>query len=507
MWVSVGSGEGKGLSVRVEGERFLVGTGPECQLMVGDPQVAPLHAYFEVGEGGRVALHDLGSESGTFVNGERIEGSRVIEGGEEIRLGSTVLVPSVADPEEEARQRAQAAGEHPDPAPAVRVTTDDGQTVEVVSSGDDDDDGEGSAAGDGHAHVRVSTGGEAVEVVPAGEHRRLRERIRVATALAAGAAALALIGIVVFLATRGDGGKASPEAITADAKNRTVLIQAKIPGGMSGGTGFVLDAGEGLVVTNFHVVNGGSTISVGVDGDLRTAKIAGAAPCDDLAVLKVSDSSGMKDFPLGSQKDIQEGQQVVAVGYPANASLDDNLTSTAGVVSVVRSSFRAPSQEGPPYPNVVQTDAALNPGNSGGPLIDGDKKLVGVNTATLTRVGGNPIQGQGYAIGVDRVKEVVRPLRSGHSVGWAGFGLAFPHSKSGAKVPGVVAVPMGDGADAAPASEALGALVTEINGAKVGSTFGSYCDAVRSIGSGQTAVLTVLSKPGAAPKQVQVKFL
>src|SRR4051794_23589819 len=102
MWVTIGSGEGQGLSVRVEGERFLVGTGTECQLMVGDPKAAPLHAYFEVGEGGRVALHDLGSETGTYVNGERVEGSRVIEGGEEIRIGDTLLVPSVADPAEEA---------------------------------------------------------------------------------------------------------------------------------------------------------------------------------------------------------------------------------------------------------------------------------------------------------------------------------------------------------------------------------------------------------------------
>ena len=82
MWVTIGSGDGQGLSVKVEGERFLVGTGTECQLMVGDPKAAPLHAYFEVGEGGHVALHDLGSETGTYVDGERIEGSRIIEGGE-----------------------------------------------------------------------------------------------------------------------------------------------------------------------------------------------------------------------------------------------------------------------------------------------------------------------------------------------------------------------------------------------------------------------------------------
>jgi S1-C subfamily serine protease len=440
MWVTIGSGEGQGLSVRVEGERFLVGTGAECQLMVGDPRAAPLHAYFEVGEGGHVALHDLGSETGTYVNGERVEGSRVIEGGEEIRIGDTLLVPSVADPAEEAEA--------------------------------------------------VSHQAEPLEVVQ--EHRQLRERVRLATALAAGAAVLAVAGLVVFLATRG-GGKPSPEQIVADAKKRTVLIKARVPGGTSGGTGFVLDAGRGLVVTNFHVVNGGTRFAVGVDGNLRTARIAGAAPCDDLAVLRVADHSGMETFPLGSQADLKQGEQVVAVGYPASASLDDNLSSTAGVVSRVQSSFLAPAPDAPSYPNVVQTDAALNPGNSGGPLIDERKHLIGVNTATLTSIGRAPIQGQGYAIGVDRVKQVVATLRVGHSQGWAGFGLAF-------RPGGVIAVPMGEGAP-------VSGLVSAINGAKLGGTFGGYCDAVRSISSGQTAVLTIQTKPGAAPRQLSVRFL
>src|SRR3954462_3124522 len=142
MWLTIGSGDGQGLSVKVEGERFLVGTGTECQLMVGDPKAAPLHAYFEVGEGGRVALHDLGSETGTSVNGERVEGSRVIEGGEEIRIGDTLLVPSVADRAEEAEA--------------------------------------------------VSHQAEPLEVVQ--EHRQLRERVRLATARAAGGGRVRLGG-------------------------------------------------------------------------------------------------------------------------------------------------------------------------------------------------------------------------------------------------------------------------------------------------------------------------
>src|SRR5439155_3754516 len=103
----------------------------------------------------------------------------------------------------------------------------------------------------------------------------------------------------------------------------------------STGTGFVLDAGNGLVVTNFHVVNGGSSFSVGVNGNLRPARIAGAAPCDDLAVVQVADNSGMETFPLGSQGDLRQGEQVVAVGYPASVSIYDELSSTTGIVSCV----------------------------------------------------------------------------------------------------------------------------------------------------------------------------
>src|ERR687885_2165193 len=106
MWVTIGSGEASGVSVHVEGERFLVGSGEECQLMVGDPKVAPLHAYFEVESDGRVLLHDLGSDSGTFVDGKRIDGPVRIEGGETIAIGDTELLPSLQSPEEEAAERA-----------------------------------------------------------------------------------------------------------------------------------------------------------------------------------------------------------------------------------------------------------------------------------------------------------------------------------------------------------------------------------------------------------------
>src|SRR3712207_863238 len=188
MWVTIGSGEAQGVSVHVEGERFLVGTGEECQLRVADPSVATLHAYFEVEPDGRVLLHDLGSDQGTQVNGRTIDAPAVIEGGEQITIGDTQLVPSVQSPEEEARERA-AALLHEDRDAPVRVKTDDGDVIEVVPERGDGDEG---------PHLRVKSEEQAVEVVPVGEHRRLRERITLATGLAALAGLAAVAAVVVF---------------------------------------------------------------------------------------------------------------------------------------------------------------------------------------------------------------------------------------------------------------------------------------------------------------------
>jgi S1-C subfamily serine protease len=208
-------------------------------------------------------------------------------------------------------------------------------------------------------------------VVPGDQRRRLRDRVRLATALAAGAAALAAIAVVAVLALRGGDATPSTEEIVADVTPSTVLVRVADPlRGAGSGSGWVLDAKEGLIVTNFHVVNGASGVTVSGQASSGDAKVVGAAPCEDLAVLKVADTEGLKTLPMGSQTELKQGEQVIAIGYPFNASEEDKLTSTAGVVSVVQSEFRFPAPDLPQYPNVVQTDAALNPGSSGGPLVD-----------------------------------------------------------------------------------------------------------------------------------------
>src|SRR4051794_17581201 len=174
MWVTIGSGEGKGLSVRVEGHRFVIGSGEESQLLLDDPKVDPLHAYLQAHDDGRVELHDLGSDSGTFVDGERVEGSVTLHGVEEIRLGDTVLLATVEEP--------------PHDATPVRATTE----------------------------------GEAVEVMPARERRRLREMSTAGLAAGALALVLAIAGVIV---ARSAGGSRSAAAGLQGARRKTRLAR------------------------------------------------------------------------------------------------------------------------------------------------------------------------------------------------------------------------------------------------------------------------------------------
>jgi S1-C subfamily serine protease len=332
---------------------------------------------------------------------------------------------------------------------------------------------------------------------------------RRATILAVGALALAGIAIVGVLLLTGDDEKSVAE-IVGDAKGKTVLVSSDAggKGQRASGSGIVVDAKKGQVLTNFHVVNGGTTFQVGVEEDARTAELVAAAPCEDLALLQVDDTDGMKSFALASQDDISQGDDVVALGFPANASLEDNLTSTAGTVSVVKSRFRLRSPEAPQLENVVQIDVALSPGNSGGPLVNKKGQLVGVNTAIVTQIAGAPIQGQGYAIGVDRVKEVLADLQHGRSRGWTGFAVAPPDRKllrderlppgivAGAPVPGTAAEQLG-------ISELL---FVSIGGTPLEPAMSSYCDAVAEIESGATVESFAVVKPGGRPQPLELRF-
>ena len=155
---------------------------------------------------------------------------------------------------------------------------------------------------------------------------------------------------------------------------------------------------------------------------------------------------------------------------------------------------------------VPGTDAALNPGNSGGPLVDSDGRLVGVNTAVFAATRG-PTSTQGYAIGVDRVKEVVADLREGRSQRWLGVGM-IPAPKRVVRRVGrggllvTTAVP----GTAAAAVGFEGVLMTALNGAPLDGTIAGYCRATEGLESGDTVDVEAIVKPGGAPRALALEM-
>jgi S1-C subfamily serine protease len=227
------------------------------------------------------------------------------------------------------------------------------------------------------------------------------------------------------------------------------------------GTGFVYDK-SGHIVTAAHVVDGATAISVRFkDGTTAKATLVGTDPSSDTAVIKVDvPAAKLTPLALADSAAVEPGEGVVAIGSPFG--YEDSIT--AGIVSAVGRSIQAPNNY--TIPNAIQTDAAINHGNSGGPLIDSSGKVIGVNVQIAATDNSTSSQnaGVGFAVPANTVKAVATDLIAGKTVQHAYLGVRVGDNSSG---PGARIGTVTAGSPAEKAALKAGDLVTAVDAAAV----------------------------------------
>lgn len=180
--------------------------------------------------------------------------------------------------------------------------------------------------------------------------------------------------------------------------------------GEGAGTGVVIDAVNGLVLTNAHVVDGATTVEVTLDADTtpRSATLIASDAASDVAVLRVDDTTGLVAAETASADTVAVGDSVIAVGNAL--ALEGSMTVTSGIVSAMNRSIATDSGT---LTELIQTDAAISSGNSGGPLVDADGRVIGINTAVASSGGTIQASNIGFAISIDHALGIVDQLLAG----------------------------------------------------------------------------------------------
>src|SRR3954449_4353291 len=357
MQLTIKSGPGAGRTVKVEGTEFTIGREAGVDLVLADGKASRRHAALRVLPDGRATLYDLGSSNGTFVDGRRIQ-STLLQGGEEIQLGGTVLRADGAAP----AQAAAPAPAAPQPVP-VQPTPPTEPLTPATPSLQQQPAAGFTPPSPQPVVQRPSRTQSAIQRI------MLQRAVNRATII--GIVAIVLVVALGAMAAFGvfSGGKSSLSnaEIVDKTKPSTWFVVNDHGGGRVGrGTGWVWDAGQGIIVTNAHVVAQSKNVTVAKGDDLKiepvgdtfragpngkTAKILGAANCEDIGVIQVGDTSGLVNLPRGTQKDLKVGDHVVALGYPGthNIATDSSgfspgfvraqLTATSGDVGNVETTF------------------------------------------------------------------------------------------------------------------------------------------------------------------------
>jgi S1-C subfamily serine protease len=498
MWLTITTDDGAAPRIQhVATDEFMIGRELTADLVIDDEKASRQQCRLTRQENGDLELLDLGSTNGTRVNGMRASGPVVLHGGEQIRIGRHSILVSRTDPS------------------SVGGTVIDTTASMIGPSYTAPGGGLAAPVAAPSGPVQSPAGppaafGQPVGPLPNYPVAAPKSKNKALIGALAGGSAVVVVGLIAAAVAFSGGDKAySSQKIIEISKPKTVSVESDIGGSLQGrGTGWVLDAKQGLIVTNHHVVNSGNNFTVGLDGSKRPATIVGSSPCEDLSVLKVNDVNGLVAMELSSQAKMKQGDRVVALGYPGNAGPKPELQATSGIVSTVKSQFTAPARDVPKFSNIVQTDAAINPGNSGGPLLDTRGRLVGVNSA-----GNNAKENQAYAIGVDKVKEVTDMLREGGSRGWTGLNLIFPATDEDFTDFDLPVVPDGIVAHAAvPLTPAANVglnraqfVIVGINDQAMDGTLQGYCAVVANLKAGDRAKFTVTTD-GEELQDVNIRF-
>lgn len=273
-----------------------------------------------------------------------------------------------------------------------------------------------------------------------------------------------------------------PDEIFRQRRESVVLVRARMaatpfsPPALGTGSGIVITVGEELVIlTAAHVVEGASSVAVSLAGSNqeRAARVAGISSCDDLAILTVSDTTGLTPAPLGQSADLENGQPVVLMGYPLNARIGGVEPSISqGIVSQRDRAYEE-------FPSVVQHDAESDGGYSGGPLFNRFGEVVGVH---VMRVG----QGVRFAISADYAKKLIERLAGGERLNYLGMNLRAVELEDGSR--GVIVDGVDTGSPAAEAAIAPADLVISLEGAPV-RTKADMCNVLRSRADGDSVRL------------------
>ena len=265
-----------------------------------------------------------------------------------------------------------------------------------------------------------------------------------------------------------EDGALSLQEIYKKCIGSVVSITASAQSGKSSGTGIVLSA-DGYLITNHHVIENAQVIAVQTSDDRQfQASIIGSDEASDLAVLKV-DATDLQPAEFGDSGKLAVGDRVVAIGDPLGAQLRGTMTS--GIVSAINRDLEVNDRT----MTLIQTDAALNNGNSGGPLINCYGQVIGINTMKLRSYYSTTAEGLGFAIPMAVAKPILEELmENGYVAGRPAIGISYGTLPLAFRIyynlpEGVYISAVYDGSDAQAKGVAAGDIITAVNGTRVTS--------------------------------------